>query len=431
MLLTLAALLPLAPAAPHLEDEVAQPAPEIEWAHGPYAGALRQARTRDRAILAYFFSNGSERCSELYQGTMQDDHVKHAMADYVCYAADVGTDEGRALFDRFGLETVPALIFVTPEDVADDVVLGYIDPGGLVYELARIARGEETISAYERRLAEDGPAPEELDENLVVRKALSDKLEGVGRDSDSRELWISILEMDPDGATYTGARTHFEQVLRDVEEGHVGSEEPLDLAPVYKHLQRKRENAEAALDCWTDLASMEIQRGRAAAGCEALRAAWKIAPEERAADWSRDVAWFLLEWDAMNPDYDTELETPMLSKKERKKAQKFGLELAEALVDRSEEYANEYRAALEEARLASAETAAGDSAEDGDAGMCLAFDSETACDAWLARDLHLLALWQSEAGSRSRATATLRRGLDLDPENEELRATLARFEDEA
>ena len=220
----------------------------ITWFDGGFSNAYGKARSEDKLLCVYFWADASESCRKFFNGTLADDHSVDALSDVVCLGADTQSASGRKLVERFNVQTLPTLLFFGPEGEPEDVIIGFIDPGGFVEEMRRIKSGEKTVSTLRAQVTE---APEDLERHA----RLVQKLDDVGNWEAAQEARGAILELDPKAETDIGAMAHFTSIKLDTYAAKAESGE-LDLAPMYK-FARKLNHEGVLVEAWSWLATGE------------------------------------------------------------------------------------------------------------------------------------------------------------------------------
>ena len=309
--------------------------------------ATGTARAQNKPLLVYFWAEGSEQCERLYRESMSQEAVVAELDHFVCFSANTRAGGISQLVERFGIDMIPSMIVLNPEGHPEDAILGYIPPGPLQHELERIRHGEGTISRIRAQLAEQGERPEDLEANLSLRRMLVDKLDYVGEEDAARATRLSILAMDPRGETVIGAREHMEHTIEEIAE-KAGSDDlaAWDLKPLYRYLGKVKHD-QIRYEGWTRLGNFQAAARRPWETCEAFMEAWNYVPELEVLDWSYDVSSYLLHVEEEDDhgeehgEHDGQGEADggvlvvavePLSKSQRRKLDRFGLELAEASV---------------------------------------------------------------------------------------------------
>ena len=366
----------------------------IEWVHSDLEAALTQARGGGKGVAIYFWMEGSAFCSRMYGETLTDPRAATALEGWTCVSADVGS-EGAPLFARYSVTTLPAVLFLTREGIADDAILGFIPIASFESEVARIEGGEGTVRALEAAVA---AAPDDL----ALRLQLAVKLGDVGRADDGKAMIESIKRDDPDGETVVGARILLSEARDAVRDAAADPADPntWDLEPLIRRVERTRP-PEVRFEGWDLVARTRLTRGERSEAFDAWREAHRVVPDERLVELAfqvGDAAWSARD-DLRNRD------------------EKLFLDLAEALVE-------ELEAESEAAEAAAAAEGEGDAGSDAPPPPV----EEEEPGATLADGLELLARAWAVNGKRRQALQAIERALELEPTSARLQDTKAELE---
>ena len=295
----------------------------VEWVH-TLADAQARANTEQKPILVYCWGDGSEFCGKLYSETLNAAEVGEPLGQFVCYSAKHGGPGAAEVFEKFGVRTLPTMVFLTSAGVADDLIQGFIPPADFVGELARIRRGEGTVGGLRRQMDE---AADGSTEDIEARYALAGKVQGLGDEATHDELMASIKQLDPSSKTLIGARLHMGDIVKAIvgedgdgeysEEAQKAKAAKWDLAPLYAHVKTAALPA-AKHEAWQKIGNMEVARSDMQAAFTAFRSAWKTCPDDKVVDWSNDIA----RWIVKNATDRTS------------KEKKFALELAQSALEK-------------------------------------------------------------------------------------------------
>ena len=247
---------------------------EIEWQHS-ISAAEKVAKKEHRPVLVYFWLEGSSFCQKMYGETLTTQAGAAELAHFVCLSVQADRAEGRQLVQRFGVSTLPTLVFLDEHGNAEDAIEGFIALEGFLAESQRIRRGEKTVSDWRRRAKE---APEDLD----VRLRLALQLQHVGHADEGGRLLTSIKRDDPEGHTVAGAQLWLYDVFAEVRNA---ASDPSDsgtynLEPLYKHMPQVKP-LPVLYEGWTWIADVEKQRGDRTKERAALAEIWKAAEGEK------------------------------------------------------------------------------------------------------------------------------------------------------
>jgi len=250
----------------------------VAWYEGAHMNAVGEAREQKKLLLTYFWAN-TENCSRLYTETMSDEGVVREMADLICFSANAGEDQGRALLDHYKLQTVPAILITGLDGESEEMLVGFMDAATFVSEIQRIKRGENTISDLRAKIAGEH---EDLETELEERQMLAVKLGNIGAGEEAEALHLSILERDPKATTVLGSQAHVERILNELNEEYGDDLSGWDFKPLEKFV-KKVKSPVGKFEARVTLAGYECEAGRHNEGIKTYRTAWKSRPKEEVA----------------------------------------------------------------------------------------------------------------------------------------------------
>jgi len=258
------------------------PAQAVEWWQGDFDGAL--AASEDSAagmLLLYCWQDPSDSCSAMFGGTLSADDVAPVLGEFVCMGAKRNDDLGRQLLGRYGIESTPTVLFLTPDGAVVDVVAGYVPVADFVAETARIKKGEGTVSALRSAAAADAG-------DLELQLALVRKLRATGDKKGSLTVIDAIVAGDPKLRNAYAAEAMMLKLTDEVFPPD-SSPQDWDIEPLYKFL-RKQKNKGVLFLGYDKLASAEYRREDLKAWARFMERAWKSIPRDRVLDWGQGVA---------------------------------------------------------------------------------------------------------------------------------------------
>ncbi|MEO0649539.1 MAG: thioredoxin family protein [Planctomycetota bacterium] len=269
---------------------------DLDWIHGDLEEAERRASAQARPILVYFWSNGSQHCSAMYQETLQSEETAEILGRHCLVSADVASAEGAALMREHGVGTLPTCLVLGPDGSPEDILIGYATPSAFAFELQRIEDGVGTVSALRGALAAaqvDAPGEEP---DFAARLLLAGKLDDVGLDAEASKLRQSVRADDPQGRTVSGALALVDAAATDLVEDADGlalEPEAWDLRPLYR-LAKRTSQPLVRYHSWNKLASLEASRDDREAAIDALAKAHPHVPTDELVAWCQQSAWFVM-----------------------------------------------------------------------------------------------------------------------------------------
>jgi len=256
---------------------------EISWYSGTYESATLEAGRRGKPLLVYFWMDGSEHCTRLFQDTLQKPEAAQALRDYIVFSAKATEPSGAQLVQRFGIRTLPTMLFLRPDGSPDEAILGNMALTQFVPEVQRIQTGQDTISDLRRRLQLN---PGDLD----LRFKLADKLQFVGAATESQGLIDSIKRDDPKGKTVIAAQLLLYDVMGVITGSASDASDPAtyDLKPMYTHLPSVQPEP-VLFEGWQWVATIEGQRGKRTERRRALMKSWPHTAQNFQMNWGREL----------------------------------------------------------------------------------------------------------------------------------------------
>ncbi len=270
-------------------------APGVTWHQGTIETALAEAGERETLAAIYFWRNGSDYCAEFYQNVLGDPRTPEKLAPFVVFSAQHGTEAGDVLFEKYGITSLPSILFVRSDGKVDDIVAGYAEADTLLVNLERIHMGELTVTDLEHRVAE---AEKKSDEQFELRYMLAVKYYDLGNE----EAYVAGLEAmqndDKRGRTKHAVLAMRDLLKKEMFEGVETDEgyDAVDPKPLLA-LARKVKHPEGRLELLGDAANMYAGRGQVADASKTFMTAYELVPDERMMNWAGDVAYWLMNAD--------------------------------------------------------------------------------------------------------------------------------------
>jgi len=278
------------------EDEPAQTA-RVSWFEGSFDELLAESKRSDKLVFVDFWAAFCGPCRMFAKNTLRDPGVVGQLDGMLCYSVELDGETENPIAARFGIETIPAVVFLEPDGDRREVLIGYRPPKVFRGELDRIRENRETLSDYHRRIAAN---PNDLE----ARYALVVKYKALGKggaalaEAESDE----ILRLDPTGRSVVARRIRLDRLVHQIWDS-------LDPLPIYRFLEGEPDPGirfQAWYAAWQvegHLAKNAETADRAErhrrAWVSAARSLWEVTPDERRPRIGNNIAWNLYECSSM------------------------------------------------------------------------------------------------------------------------------------
>jgi len=250
--------------------------PAIHWFSGSFEEARASAESEGKLLFTYFWAN-TPNCQQLYSQTMSDKLVIDQLNTMVCYSANVTETAPRAVFDSYGLATIPAMMASNAEGVDLEIMTGFMTPFTFSGEFNRIKNGINTIPDLRTRVE---LKYEVLEDEMVVRKMLADKLALMGKANQSKKMLEDIKALDFKNNTYTVALMRFNEIVTELTSA---SQDPAawTFSSAEKFIKKlPKKNKRARFDSLTQLAGLQTAALRHSDALKTFGSAWKSRPAD-------------------------------------------------------------------------------------------------------------------------------------------------------
>lgn len=121
--------------------------------------ALASARTENKVVLIDFFTTWCPPCKQMDARTWKDKSVQEWVAKNTI-AIKLNAEREREIAARYSVKAYPSMVFVKPDGVERDRLVGFKEPTAFVAEADGIVRGQGLVERARERLAghENDPA---------------------------------------------------------------------------------------------------------------------------------------------------------------------------------------------------------------------------------------------------------------------------------
>ncbi len=302
--LAIASLLSAQPVAPSSSSALVRVSAgdhgKLNWFQGSFEEALAQAKASNKLVFIDFWTTWCGWCKRLNKDTFSDDTVVAEMKDIICLSIDAESKTGKPIAERFHVKGYPALILLAADGTPEDSIGGYLPPDKFKKEIQRVRSGQGTIGDFKKQVAADKT-------DLEKRFQLAQKMQELGDDAGHDAQMAEIRKLDPEGKSLQLHRLAFDEVIAKITAGYQKNKD-LDTAAMVAYLE-KETYPELLFKGNGSLAQMHVYLAKQAEeagdanaakvhGADArtaMKAAWKVVPENQVVEYGNSVAWAFYE----------------------------------------------------------------------------------------------------------------------------------------
>lgn len=263
------------------------------------------------------------------------------MQNLLCYSVDVESKDGQPIGARFGITSLPGLVFLDPDGARRDQISGYLPTATFLAEVKRIESGVNTLSDLRAKLARDPKsvvarldlalelrqlhesedagrelaiATSSLErgegfdaQNIDARWKIAERLDALGDEQGFEAQLAAIRTLDPHEDSLVLRRLHLKELFLALNQRFIESK-VYDASPIVAFLSAQTDS-DLLFRGWDRVQDMEIvqteearnrekpdeERTHRAAARTAGREAWKHCPPDLVAEWGKAFAYMLFE----------------------------------------------------------------------------------------------------------------------------------------
>lgn len=150
-----------------------------------WSDVLAKAKAQAKPAFVDFSTEWCGWCRRMEQDTFSQASVGEVMKGFVNVTLDAEQGEGPDLVKRYGVRGFPTMLVVDAAGEEVDRIVGYLPPDEFAEEARRILRGEGTIPALRRKVAE---SPDDLESGVRLASKLS-----AARPGDAPSLFEALV----------------------------------------------------------------------------------------------------------------------------------------------------------------------------------------------------------------------------------------------
>lgn len=271
----------------------------IAWFRGSFDQALARARVEGRPLFLVVQRQGCAACAEFARTALAHPAVVAEFADSVCVAIDCQSEAGAALLARYGALDHPCSVWLSPEGVLRERIVGALPPNELLRQARRIRAERETAAELRRRIASD-------ESNVDLRWRLAQKLRAAGDGVGAEEQIARIKELDPSGRSKPMRLMRLDDLRTRVRRTYDEARGAFDTSELTTALERE-DDPEVLFRGWSIVADFEtgalarLQQSERSTPAQAAaararrraaqRQAWPHCPFEELVTVGNQLAW--------------------------------------------------------------------------------------------------------------------------------------------
>ena len=171
--------------------------PGVQWRHGAFAQARKEARRLGRPLLVYLSTVWCGPCKRMAADTFIDARVYQAINDgLVPFKLDGDSPEGEAFRKEFKINSYPTMAFFRPDGQEIDRAFGYHNADQMVRMIDDMVHDRGTVGSMRRALEAQPDA-------IAMRYRLGMQLALRGETDEALSQLNEVIKQDPqDAKTY-------------------------------------------------------------------------------------------------------------------------------------------------------------------------------------------------------------------------------------
>ena len=237
--------------------------------------ALALSRVVEKPLLLYFRRSGSDLCNRFERSVFTEEKIIDVAQRFIPLWLDYLTTPD--LFERYGVEQVPAIIFLSPDGTRMGRVDKTIGPPALLKNMLAVLEQEKSASRLRSRLK---ISPRNLETAWQLAECYLDE----GRWADTRQMLELIIKSDPDNKSSLVDNALFARAYIDGKMGNYALA-CREFSELFKEFPAFGDRTEA-LYCWGLSA---LKAGKTAEAEEVFRRLLSEYPKSNFAHIAQDI----------------------------------------------------------------------------------------------------------------------------------------------
>lgn len=252
-------------------------AQDVAWWGKEFDAALIAAKGKPSEMVLLYCWEDSDTCSAMFSGTMSDKKVATKLGDFICMGVK-NDDAGRAVWERYKVNSVPIVLFINPQGAVVDVLPGYVTTEQFLLDLGRVQAGQGTIPALREHLA---AKPKDVKSAQVLVQKLRALQDILG----SHEVIDAMIKVDPKGKSEAVAEGMLWKISDETFVAGVAPKD-YDLSKLRVFLKTARHKRIKFLGN-DQLATAHYLRQDLKASASFAMKAWKNIPDDQVIEWGQ------------------------------------------------------------------------------------------------------------------------------------------------
>jgi len=171
----------------------------ITWA-GNLSSALKEAKSKNKPVMADFYTDWCGWCKKLDRDTYADPEVANLSKKFIC--VKVNGDKYPDLVSKYGVSGYPTIIFLDPAGNKADAIVGYVNAEGMLSRMNSVLSKIPSEKPAEKPAEEKAPEKnEEMSDKPEAKKPagswkskVNDWWTGVKKTDSAQETGTTVAE---------------------------------------------------------------------------------------------------------------------------------------------------------------------------------------------------------------------------------------------
>ncbi|HOX09415.1 MAG TPA: thioredoxin family protein, partial [Candidatus Omnitrophota bacterium] len=166
----------------------------ITWA-GNLNSALKEAKSKNKPVMADFYTDWCGWCKKLDRDTYADPEVANLAKKFIC--VKVNGDKYPTLVSKYGVSGYPTIIFLGPAGDKTDAIVGYVNAEGMLSKMNSVLSkmtAEMPAEKAEEKKEEMSVKPEDRKPAGSWKSKVSDWWSGVKKTDSAQETGTTVAE---------------------------------------------------------------------------------------------------------------------------------------------------------------------------------------------------------------------------------------------